>query len=203
MLGRLRAYFSRERMPRLMMCGVLFLTAAAAFLGSRALFWAGLNNATLRYPLAVLAAWFVFIVLVRIWVWLESTSVPTALNDRLGHEFDSEDYKSAESIAGKTFERTFDMTVNVADGDSDGVGCAVVLVITAIVGGFGGMFALIGGAHALIAEAFLDIVVAGSLARSLPIHDAQWWAYGVLRRTWLAALSCTVIASAIGYFVQK
>ena len=203
MLGRLRAYFSRERMPRLMMCGVLALTAGAAFFGSRALSRWGMESATTRYPLAVLGAWIVFIVLVQIWVWLESTWMPTDLNVPPGHVFDSEDYRSAESSAGRTLENALDITGNVADADSDGAGCAVALVIAAVVGAFGGIFALVGGAHALIAEAFLDIVVAGSLARSLPIHDAQWWAYGVLRRTWLAAVSCAVIASALGYLLGK
>jgi hypothetical protein len=186
-----------------MMCGVLALTAGAAFLGSRALSWSGMNSATARYPLSVLGAWIVFIVLVRIWVWLESTSVPTELNVPPGHVFDPADHKSAEESAGKTLETTLDMTVNVADGDDNGVGCAVALVVTAVVGAFGGIFALVGGAHALIAEAFLDIVVAGTLARSLPVHDVQWWAFGVIRRTWLAAVSCAVIASFAGYFFGK
>ena len=48
-LRGLRAYFSRERMPRLAMSFVLILTAGAGFFCSRLLMHAGLDVMAVRY----------------------------------------------------------------------------------------------------------------------------------------------------------
>lgn len=70
-LRALRAYFARQRWPRLMMSAVLLLTGGAGFLVSHLLLQAGVERMALRYPLAVLVSWGVFLVLVRGWVEFE------------------------------------------------------------------------------------------------------------------------------------
>jgi hypothetical protein len=55
--------------PRLVMSLMLASTIGCGFLASIALYRAGLSAPLVRYPLAVLAGWAVFLGLVSVWVW--------------------------------------------------------------------------------------------------------------------------------------
>jgi len=80
---RVRRLLMRRGMPRLLMSLILAATGAAGFLVSFALLHLGVARMWLRYPLAVLAAYGVFLLLLRIWLHLRRNSWTDLLPDDL------------------------------------------------------------------------------------------------------------------------
>ena len=80
---RVRRLLMRRGMPRVLMSLILAATGAAGFLVSFALLHAGVARMWLRYPLAVLAAYGVFLLLLRIWLHLQRRSWTDLLPDDL------------------------------------------------------------------------------------------------------------------------
>lgn len=75
------------RMPRLQISAILAVTALAAFLASVLLLRAGVTSMAIRYAAAVIAGYFVFLALLRLWVWWqseESTGADLADADLIG-----------------------------------------------------------------------------------------------------------------------
>lgn len=69
--------------PRLLVSFLLMLTGASGFLTSYALLHLGLTNMAVRYPLAVLAAYCVFLLLLRLWLALQRKTTDTFDGDAL------------------------------------------------------------------------------------------------------------------------
>ena len=65
---RYRALLARHFLIRFHMSLILVAVMAAAVLSSKAFLLAGLNSLPIRYPLAAIAGYLVFLGLVRIWV---------------------------------------------------------------------------------------------------------------------------------------
>ena len=68
---RVRRLLLRQGMPRLQMSLILFVTGLAGFLASYALLHAGVSRMWLRYPVAVLLAYAVFLLLLRLWLFYQ------------------------------------------------------------------------------------------------------------------------------------
>ena len=68
---RVRRLLLRRGMPRVLMSLILAATGAAGFLVSFALLHMGVARMWLRYPVAVLAAYGVFLFLLRVWLHLQ------------------------------------------------------------------------------------------------------------------------------------
>ncbi|HEX8720497.1 MAG TPA: hypothetical protein VF736_07705 [Pyrinomonadaceae bacterium] len=68
---RVRRLLLRRALPRVQMALILAATGAAGFLASFALLHAGVWRMWLRYALAVLAAYLVFLLLLRLWLFLQ------------------------------------------------------------------------------------------------------------------------------------
>lgn len=73
----------RRGMPRVLMSLILAATGAAGFLVSFALLHAGVTRMWLRYPVAVLVAYGVFLMLLRVWLHLQRHSWTDLLPDDL------------------------------------------------------------------------------------------------------------------------
>ena len=71
MVERVRRRLLRGGWPRLFVSFLLMLTGAAGFLTSYALLHLGLTKMAVRYPLAVLTAYCVFLLLLRLWLALQ------------------------------------------------------------------------------------------------------------------------------------
>ena len=203
-LRGLRAYLSRERMPRLVMSFALILTAGAGFFCSRLLVRAGLEVMAVRYLISTLVAWGILIVLIRLWIEIErrkfnSPADLAQIAEHQGHEHENPSWEHA----GNAAVRALDAASSSVD---EPLGCLIGLLIAAVlflfVGVLCGFFMLIASAPALLAEAFLDAVVAGFLARGLRTHDAQWWAVGIIRRTWRVAIPLALLLAAAGLALQ-
>src|ERR1051325_9223462 len=80
---RVRRLLLRRARPRVLMSLILAATGAAGFLVSFALLHMGVARMWLRYPLAVLAAYGVFLLLLRIWLHLQRRSWTDLLPDDL------------------------------------------------------------------------------------------------------------------------
>ena len=68
---RVRRLLLRRGLPRVQMSLILAATGAAGFLVSVVLLHAGVSRMWLRYALAVLFAYLVFLLLLRLWLWLQ------------------------------------------------------------------------------------------------------------------------------------
>lgn len=71
-------------MPRVLMSLILAATGAAGFLVSFALLHAGVTRMWLRYPVAVLVAYGIFLLLLRVWLHLQRHSWTDLIPDDLG-----------------------------------------------------------------------------------------------------------------------
>lgn len=80
---RVRRLLMRRGMPRVLMSLILAATGAAGFLVSFALLHVGVGRMWLRYPFAVLAAYGVFLFLLRVWLHLQRHSWADLLPDDL------------------------------------------------------------------------------------------------------------------------
>ena len=71
----LRARLQRANWPRLQMSAITALTGASGFLASWLLLQLGVHRMALRYGLAVLAAYGVFLLLLRVWIHFHQRSL--------------------------------------------------------------------------------------------------------------------------------
>src|SRR6186713_546158 len=74
-LRGLRIYFAKRRWPRITMALVVGLSGAAGFGTSYAMLRGGVREMWLRYPLAVVAGWLVFLGLMWLWAQYERRGV--------------------------------------------------------------------------------------------------------------------------------
>ena len=63
---------ARLSMPRIQISIMLALTAFAAFITSAILLRLDVTSMAIRYPIAVIVGYCVFLVLLRVWIWLQS-----------------------------------------------------------------------------------------------------------------------------------
>jgi len=106
-IERVRRSLVRNGSPRLLVSFLLALTGASGFLISAVLLRLGLTSMTVRYPLAVLLAYCVFLLLLRLWLALRRTDASDLdhladAGDVLPHLFDS-----AASAGGEAAQATF------------------------------------------------------------------------------------------------
>lgn len=71
LIARAKERLLRHGLPRLQMSLMLALTGAAGFLSSYLLLQLGLDSMAVRYPIAVLVAYGVFLLLLRVWLKIQ------------------------------------------------------------------------------------------------------------------------------------
>lgn len=76
-IGQLK---DRLSMPRVQISVILGFTAVAAFAVSVILIRLGITSMALRYPLAVVAGYLAFLLLLRLWIWFQSESSSNSAN---------------------------------------------------------------------------------------------------------------------------
>jgi len=192
LFGRVRRFLALRRSPRMVLTSILVLTALAGFLASIGMLKLGLSAMWLRYPLAVLAAWGFFLILVR--MWAESERESLRVDEELAalgsgnSEFDG---KPGRSVLrdGERRSRWWDwLDVPDVSGFADDLGgCLVALVVLVALGALLGAFAALGGliaqAEVLLAEVLLDAVLISALSKRRKHLEPRWWLDGVLRQT--------------------
>ncbi len=71
-----KSRLSRKGRPRLLVSLILLVTGIAGFLVSFLLLRSGMTRMWLRYPLAILFAYCVFLLLLRLWLFLQRPRIP-------------------------------------------------------------------------------------------------------------------------------
>jgi len=191
LLGRMRGYLARRRSPRTILSAIMLATAMGGFLASAGMLKLGLIQMWQRYPLAVLAAWSVFLVLVRGWAERERESIRVDEElARMESENVSVERKSIwpgrapETSVGRG-SRWWDFLDLPDVGDAEG--CLVFLVAIIIIALAVGTVITIGGlimeAETVLAEVLLDTVLVTAFYRRLRRKEPEWWLHGMLRQT--------------------
>ena len=213
----------RERLlaltfPRLHMMLVVSLAGAGAFLTSVLLVQFGMDSMALRYALAAVAGYLLFLGLLRLWLLRQerelveqNTDVDVDLDfsgSSPGDGFEG----GGGSFGGSGASGSFDPAhsdgiadspvadaLEAADFDD---GWIIVVVVVALGSGLVAIGYVVYASPLLFAELLLDAAVAGALYRGVRRRERAHWMRGVLRRTALsAAVLCAAVAVA-GFLLQ-
>ena len=178
----LSRYFEQKRSPRSMLSLIILATALAGLGVSFALLKAGVTSMGLRYPLSVLAAYAVFLGLIRIWVEVEKRHI------------DPEDAELKAAISGAKEPSRVSLDTSPGwtrflDGIDipsgiDGEGCLVLLV------------------PVLLAEVFIDVALAGLLYKRLRAAANEHWLGTAIRKTWGYIIATAVLLSIAGIYLD-
>ena len=108
-IERVRQRLARVGWPRLLVSFLLALTGAAGFLISAVLLRLGVTQMSVRYPLAVISAYCVFLLLLRLWLALQrrkevGDSDPlTGIGDAVPHFLDAATSAGGDAASAATF----------------------------------------------------------------------------------------------------
>lgn len=188
----LKRYFESRRSPRAMLSLIVLATALAGLGISAALLKTGLSEMWMRYPLALFGAYGVFLALVRVWAGVEKNRVrPEDLD--LDAPEDPPDHGFSEN------RHSWLDWLDVSDFDAG----LFALLIAGVVGLLAVVISLIGAAPILIAEVFLDALLAGLLFRRLKIPATEHWLGAAIRKTWLHVVGAAALLALIGFCLDQ
>lgn len=216
----------RKSIPRIQVTLILSLTALAGFLTSFLLLRLDVTLMWVRYSVAILVAYGVFLVLLALWLWLQRRSLDI---DLPGLDFfPGGSSEQGESLtfggggdfggaggggswhagassplsASPTSGGSSSHSISALDLDLD-EGCLIILAIVALVGGIIASLYIVYIAPVLLAEILVDgALVAGLYKRVKPIEQRHWLR-AALRRTLLPALLAMLFFSLAGFALQK
>lgn len=213
---RLRRYLLQSSYPRLQMCLLVALTAAAGLLASWLLLSSGMTAMGTRYPLSVGIAYLVFLGL--LWLWMRTTwdeyvedtvdvvdmlasrrqgMAPSEAQARVGLESSAEFSGGADSGSG-----VFD-AIDFVAADEFVIPLALLAVLVAVCASLVFVLAsVVWSAPVLFAELLFDGVLAAGLYRRLRRADAQHWLQAALRHTFWPFVLAAVFAAAAGFALQ-
>ena len=156
----------------------------------------------LRYPLSVLAAYAVFLGLIRIWVEIEKRHIDptdTEIQAAIAEPEESPQVPLDKSTSLSWFDFLDGMDLAP---EIDGEGCLVLLVAGAVVCLVVALFSLIGEAPVLFAEVFVDAALAGMLYKRLRTAANKHWLGSAIRKTWGYAIGTAVLLCVAGIFLD-
>lgn len=197
----LKGYFERKRWPRLSLGLVLLVTGAAGFGVSQLLLHLGVTTMWQRYPLAVVVAYGVFLTLLRVWVAIERA------------HFDIEDPEVQRALA-ESAEKSPTRLRNGGNSwldwldvpDLDGFdsleGCAVGVLIAAVIGLLLVALTTIAGAPVLIAEVAIDVFLVSVFYKRLKTAEREHWLGAAVRGTWIPAIAAAGLLALAGWALQ-
>lgn len=223
LVAEIRDRLARLGAPRLQILLIVVLAGLAAFLTSVAGLWLGAASMTVRYALAAVAGYLMFIALVRAWIAWQRGSWPDI---DIGSDFLDIDLpvpRSAPPADAHLF----------AGGRSGGGGAAadlagvrdgppparagskvassldldelwpVLLALACALGGLLTVVYVVWTAPLLLAEVALDGAVFGAVYRRLRARDASHWAATTVRRTWMPAAILVLFAAGCGFAFEQ
>lgn len=194
----LEAYLRRRSMPRCILGLLLVLTGVCGYLISFSLLHLGVNHMWMRYPVAVLGAYGLFLLLIRLWVEVERSRFDADAAALLEGSEEADDrpksgWRSSSGDGGSWLD-----FLNGVDLGFD-EGCLPLILIGVVVGLVIALVVTLAGAPALLAEVFLDAFVLTMLYRRLRIAANQHWLGTAIRRTWsMVVLVAALLAIAGG-----
>lgn len=222
-VARARRQLQHHGWPRLQMALIVLLTGGAGFLASYLLRLAGLDSMLLRYPLAVLLAYGVFLLLMWIWIRWRWDAVVDGVADvassggggsppRSGPAWGGSGGHSggggasaswAEAPAASVMDSDAPALLEVADSEA-GLPLLVVLGIVAIAASVLLASAwVVWSAPVLMAELLVDAAIVGGLYRRMQGMGAQGWWRLCLSHTIWPLLGLLVFFAALGWLAQE
>lgn len=221
---RARRHLQQRGWPRLQMALIVALTGAAGFLVSHLLRLAGVEAMLLRYPLAVLLAYGVFLLLMWIWIRWRWDNVLDALSSEVGGGSPSAHGSAAQSpwssVGGRSGgggassswnESAAQSEVEVSEvplaglaEDEAGLPLLAVLGIVALVAAV--LLAsvwVVWSAPLLMAELLVDAAIAGGLYRRMQgMQEQGWWRVCVTHTIW-PLLGLLLFFAIVGWLAQQ
>lgn len=209
-------------MPRIQVSLILSLTALAGFLASFSLLHVGVTWMWVRYPIAILIAYCIFLGLLALWLRLQrgslhidSSALDFVPSGPTGHE-ESHHFGGGDSGgggAGGSWGESVHTSVPVSnEGNSSEVlglgldleeGCLIAIAILALAGGLIASFYVIYIAPALLAEILVDGALVAGLYKRMKHIEQRHWLRGAVRRTLVPALLVALFFTIAGYALQK
>jgi hypothetical protein len=194
----LEGYFARRSFPRIALSLLLALTGGFGFLISFLLLKADLAQMWLRYPVAVLASYAFFLLLLRGWVEIERNRFTPEEINRL----DIENAAPPEAYNDNKLGWLEYLDIPDIGADFFDDGCLPLLVIGAVIGALCALLMTVFAAPALIAEVFLDLVLVSLLYRRLRIASHEHWLSTAIRKTWGTAATVAALLMIAGIGLQ-
>lgn len=200
--GALKAYFEKRSLPRLLIGVVILITGVTGFGISAGLLKAGMVQMWMRYPIAVLGAYTVFLLLMRGWAELERRKFNPDDDEFLAElkRNEREDFgpQPTQRPALDPKKGSWWDYLDLSFDLNDSGGCLLALAVAALVGAIVIIFTVIAGAPALIAEVFVDACLAGFLYRRLKIAEQEHWLAAAVKRTGWHVLGVAALLAVIG-----
>jgi hypothetical protein len=215
----LEGYFQRRSFPRLMLGLILLVTGLVGGSVSYGLLHAGVHLMWLRYPVSVLAAYAVMLLLVKMWIEIEQRRFnpeDPALREAI-QQVDERDLmtgtnaadrdEAKKTVGGKKQKSGFQPGDLGGCGDLDGCvdveGCVPLLLVGVVLGLVAVLAITLAGAPVLLAEIFLDAFLIGALARKLRAGVRENWLSTAVRKTWKSAAITAVLLGIGGWALQS
>ncbi|MFH1818540.1 MAG: hypothetical protein ABIK08_02370 [Pseudomonadota bacterium] len=209
---RLKRRLEQDSFPRVQMSLIVGFTGAAGLLFSFVMLELGVTSMTLRYPLALLMAYGVFLVL--LWLWLHTKAEDYVdIPDFSGSgSSGSGDCTPAFEGGGGQFggggaSGSFDMPTGAdssplsdavgAVGDADELAIPLLVIVFAV-GLALASFYVVYVAPMLFAELLVDGALSYALYRRIKATDSPHWVESAVRRTALPFVLTAVFVSATG-----
>ena len=226
----LRRQLQRDGWPRLQMLLLVPITGGAGVVASWALLQGGYHDMWLRYPLALGAAYLVFLLLLWLWLrtrpgdWIDAWdgTVPdfspsggnasgwSGHGGGSGGGGASASFESSASIDadGSAIDAITgpigDAVGSAAEADELAIPLAAVILAIGVVTvvALSSLF-VVWSAPVLFAELLVDGVLAAGLYRRLRRIETRHWLETAVRRTWLPFLLTALLAAAAGWGMAK
>ncbi|HLA95296.1 MAG TPA: hypothetical protein VK612_06215 [Pyrinomonadaceae bacterium] len=202
--------------PRLQIMIILALTGVAAFLISAVLLRLGVTQMVVRYPIAIAAAYGVFIMLIGFWLWLQREDVDMA--ESAVEVLDFVDDGRIASSGSVNLSGMNTPTISSSGGGGGGSGIDlpgididldlddliwVVLALVVLIAGLLAIFYIVWIAPVLLTEVLVDGLLAAGLYKTVKNVEGRHWMTTVLRKTAIPAILALVFFSIAGFYVQK
>lgn len=201
--------------PRLQIMIILGLTGVSAFLTSMLLLRLGVTQMVVRYPLAIAAAYGIFILLIGVWLWLQSRGAD--MLDVASEILDHNNYRGDGQITSTSGSADL-VGMDPPSGSGGGGGSGIdlpdldldfgdlfwlVLALVVFIAGLIALFYIVYIAPVLLAEVLVDGLLAAGLYRSVKGAQGRHWMMTVLRKTAIPAALVLIFFSIAGFCVQK
>ena len=145
-----------------------------------------------RYPLAILAAYFVFFAGVA--AWLRFSGVRGYLDPAGVEELTGDGVQVPPQWWGKNDDEWVGLAVLFGDP----IGCLWGVAMIVLFFGFGGY--VLYAAPSLFADVLLEVILAAGLLRGMRRAEKYDWMNGVVANTWPSLLFSLIVAFFIGLF---
>ena len=179
----------------------------------------------LRYPIAILIAYCMFLLLLSLWLWLQRRTPHVDSDPSVLDFIPSGASSHGESFqfggggdfggggAGGSWGESVSSSSTVSSGGSApngvgfdldlGEGWLIVIAIVALIGGLIASFYVVYIAPSLLAEILVDGALVAGLYKRVKHIEPRHWLRAAVRLTLLAALLTAIFFTVAGYALQR